>query len=137
MTTVQTGLIPTITVAHRIRIAREVAGLDQGELADRAEMGRTTVVNYEQGHREPRRLYLRAIAEATGVDLHWLETGEAPDYAGASDDLRASRDSNPQPSGWEYDGSSWEYDRSDSESDGVWTIADDAAFIVYAEAVRA
>ena len=72
-------------MAHRLRIAREYAGLEQSELAERAEIGRTTIVNYEQGYRTPRRLYLRAIAEATGVDLHWLETGEAPAGAGASD----------------------------------------------------
>ena len=82
-----TGAVPQITLAHRLRIAREFAGLDQSELADRAEIGRTTVVNYELGYRTPRRLYLRAIAEATGVDLHWLETGEAPsvDEAPATD----------------------------------------------------
>lgn len=83
------GAVPTITLAHRLRIAREYAGLEQTELAERAEIGRTTVVNYEQGYRTPRRIYLRAIAEATGVSLHWLETGEAPDDAGASDDVRS------------------------------------------------
>ena len=56
-----TGAVPQITLAHRLRIAREFAGLDQSELADRAEIGRTTVVNYELGYRTPRRLYLRAI----------------------------------------------------------------------------
>lgn len=124
------GVIPTFTKADRYRKAREMTGLDQGEFAERAGISRQTVSNYEGGTREPRGLYARAWAEATGVDLYWLETGEAPDGAGASDDVRASRDSNPQPSGWEYD-------RSDSGSDGVWTIADDAALIVYAEAVRA
>lgn len=78
MSLVQTGAVPQITMAHRLRIAREFAGLDQSELAERAEMSRTTVVNYELGYRVPRRLYLRALAEATGVDQHWLETGEAP-----------------------------------------------------------
>lgn len=89
-------------MAHRLRIAREYAGLDQTQLAERAEIGRTTVVNYEQGYREPRRLYLRAIAEATGVDMHWLETGEAPSDDEASRGERARRDSNPQPSDWEF-----------------------------------
>ena len=90
-------------MAHRLRIAREYAGLDQSQLAERAEIGRTTVVNYEQGYRAPRRIYLRAIAEATGVDMHWLETGEAPSEDEASRDERARRDSNPQPSDWESD----------------------------------
>lgn len=78
MTTALTGAVPTITLAHRLRIAREFAGLEQAELAAKADMSRTSVVNYELGYRTPRRLYLRSIAEATGVDLHWLETGEAP-----------------------------------------------------------
>lgn len=111
MTLVQSGAIPAITMAHRLRIAREFAGLEQEELAERAEIGRTTVVNYEKGYRVPRRLYLRAIAEATGVDLHWLETGEAPAMdAEASNSMRARRDSNPQPSDWEFD--FWTEDRS-------------------------
>lgn len=88
MTTIQTGFIPEITVAHRLRIAREVAGIDQSTLADRAEIGRTTIVNYEQGHRTPRRLYLRAIADVLGVDLNWLETGKAPADADANPNVR-------------------------------------------------
>lgn len=80
--------MPQITLAHRLRIAREYAGLEQEQLAERADIARTTVVNYEKGYRVPRRLYLRAIAEATGVDLHWLETGEAPGGPEASHDAR-------------------------------------------------
>lgn len=84
MTIAFTGAVPTITLAHRLRIAREFAGLEQTELADRAEVSRASIVNYEQGHRIPRRIYLRALADATGVDLHWLETGEAPSVDEAS-----------------------------------------------------
>ncbi len=98
MTMQLTGVVPEVTLAHRLRIAREYAHLEQGELAQRADMSRTSVVNYELGYRTPRRLFLRAIADATGVDLHWLETGEAPDNAGAPDEMCARRDSNPQPS---------------------------------------
>jgi len=78
MTTAHAGAIPPITMAHRLRIAREFAGLDQAELAELADMSRTSIVNYELGYRVPRRLYLRAIADATGVDLRWLETGDSP-----------------------------------------------------------
>lgn len=87
MTIAMTGAVPTVTLAHRLRIAREYAGLEQGELAERAEISRASVVNYEMGHRAPRRLYLRAIAEATGVDLTWLETGTAPAEAEAVAEL--------------------------------------------------
>jgi transcriptional regulator with XRE-family HTH domain len=87
MTIAQTGVIPEVTVGHRIRIAREYAGLEQGQLAELADMSRTTVVNYEAGHRQPRRLYLRSIAQATGVDVGWLETGMAPAEAEAITEL--------------------------------------------------
>lgn len=97
MTIELTGTVPTITLGHRLRIAREFAGLDQGELADRSEMSRASIVNYELGYRTPRKLYLRALADATGVDLHWLETGESPSEAEILE-MCARRDSNPQPS---------------------------------------
>lgn len=70
------GAVPEITVGHRIRIAREYAGLDQGELAGRAGISRGTIVNYENGtttHMKP--LYLRQIAMVTGVDAEWLASG--------------------------------------------------------------
>lgn len=68
--------IPGFTLADRLRKARELTGLEQGPFAERALISRTTVVNYEQGHRKPRELYLRSWADAAGVDLHWLITGE-------------------------------------------------------------
>ncbi|RWZ52946.1 XRE family transcriptional regulator [Labedella phragmitis] len=62
------SLAPQFTVADRLRKARELTGLDQGEFAARAGFARTTVVNYELGHRVPRALYLRAWADASGVE---------------------------------------------------------------------
>jgi len=72
------GIVPTITTGHRIRIAREAAGMDQGQLADVTGISRSTISNYEKGattHIKP--LYVSLIASATGVDQGWLETGEA------------------------------------------------------------
>jgi transcriptional regulator with XRE-family HTH domain len=63
------------TLADRLRKAREVTGLDQAQFAELANMSRTTVVNYEHGHRTPRRIYILAWAAASGVDAHWIETG--------------------------------------------------------------
>jgi transcriptional regulator with XRE-family HTH domain len=68
--------IPALTVGWRIRMAREFAGIDQTELAERTEIARSTISNYEKGattHVKP--LYLRQIALATGVDLEWLTNG--------------------------------------------------------------
>ena len=66
--------VPTWTLGDRLRKAREFAGLEQGELADRIGISRGTVSNYElsRGQRPPKRLVLRAWAEITGVPLDWL-----------------------------------------------------------------
>ena len=70
-------LIPEWSIADRLRKARETTGLDQIEFAAHSGISRTSITNYEQGKRTPRGLYLRAWAEATGVDAHWIETGHA------------------------------------------------------------
>ena len=75
-TEVEAGFVPEITTGHRIRIAREHAGYDQGELAVLTGISRGTIVNYENGvttHLKP--LYLRQIALITGVDAGWLANG--------------------------------------------------------------
>lgn len=80
------GSIPTLTVGWRIRMAREFAGLDQGQLAERTQIARNTISNYENGATtRVKPLYLRQIALATGVSLDWLlgeVTGGQPAYVG-------------------------------------------------------
>ena len=74
------GAIPEITVHHRIRIAREFAGYDQGELAVLTGIARSTISNYESGattHVKP--LYLRQIAMVCGIDPNWLLTNGSRD----------------------------------------------------------
>ena len=73
--TEQTALaVPAWTLGDRLRKAREFAGLEQGELAEQIGISRGTVSNYELGHgqRPPKRLVVRAWAEATGVPLDWF-----------------------------------------------------------------
>ena len=70
------GNVPEIEVKHRLRIAREYAGLDQEQLADRMEVTRSTVSNAETGHAMPRRATINAWAIACGVPAKWLKTGE-------------------------------------------------------------
>lgn len=65
MTIQQAGLIPTFTLADRLRKAREVAQLDQVELADEIGISRQTVSNYETGSTQPRKIALKAWALAT------------------------------------------------------------------------
>ena len=76
------GHIPTWTRADRLRKALEVAGLDQTALGQRLGVSRGTVSNAERGTVEPRRAVIMAWAMATGVPLHWIETGETPSPGG-------------------------------------------------------
>jgi len=74
----ETGHIPVFTKADRIRKARDFAGLSQAELAQRLGVARSSITNYEKGHHTPLPTIMRQLALATGVRLHWIETGEAP-----------------------------------------------------------
>jgi len=62
----------------RIRLAREQAGLSQRALAKMMEMNHASISILEAGKREPTPRTLKGIAEATGVNLEWLKTGEGP-----------------------------------------------------------
>ena len=75
MTSIRGTGDPEFTIADRLRKAREMTGLDQGEFAAAANMSRTTIVNYEQGHRAPRPIYVRVWAEVAGVSVQWIQTG--------------------------------------------------------------
>lgn len=72
------GTVPEFTVGDRLRKAREVSGMDQGQLAEAMGVSRRTVSNNESGHVKPRVIVIRAWAMATGVSVDWIETGEAP-----------------------------------------------------------
>lgn len=71
----ESGDEPDILVQHRLRIAREYAGLDQGELADRIGISRNTVGNAENGNVRPRKITINAWALACGVRASWIEHG--------------------------------------------------------------
>ena len=73
------GAQPPIELRHRLRIAREYAGLEQEQLADVMEVGRSTVSNAELGKVEPRRMTVNAWALATGVSVDWLRGRPVPD----------------------------------------------------------
>jgi transcriptional regulator with XRE-family HTH domain len=73
------GDVPPIQVKHRLRIAREYAGLDQDQLAIRMEVTRSTISNAENGHGTPRRATINAWAMACGVPATWIKTGCGPD----------------------------------------------------------
>lgn len=63
---------PAWRLSDRIRRAREHAGLEQRELAERAGISPATVSAAETGRAVPHRSTLRLIAAATGVAFDWL-----------------------------------------------------------------
>lgn len=67
--------IPPITLATRLRLAREWRALDQQVLADQVGISRATVSNYETGKTTPGKLELNAWAVICDVDVEWLKTG--------------------------------------------------------------
>lgn len=90
--------VPEILVRHRLRIAREYAGLDQAGLAERMGVSRNTVGNAEKGNVELRKIVLNAWALACGVPSYWLLTGntedphpDGPDGGGPDSGLLARR----------------------------------------------
>jgi DNA-binding XRE family transcriptional regulator len=72
------GQVPQIEVRHRLRIAREHAGLEQDELADLIGVSRGTIGNAEKGRVQPRKIVVNAWAMACGVPASWIWTGKPP-----------------------------------------------------------
>ena len=72
------GLIPRFQLRHRVKLAREVAELQQIELAEMTGLSRGTIANIEVGKANPRKVSQMLISSSTGDVLHWLETGEPP-----------------------------------------------------------
>lgn len=72
------GTCPPVEVRHRLRIAREHAGYDQGQLADLIGVSRNTISNAETGTVAPRKIVVNAWAMACGVPADWIWTGNAP-----------------------------------------------------------
>src|SRR5690606_22284248 len=92
--------VPEIKIHHRFRIAREAAGLEQGQLAKAIGVSRTSISNAELGKHSPRKIMINAWAMATGVPVEWLETGKAPRPDGpgeGQDGALPHLDSNQKP----------------------------------------
>ena len=84
------GAIPEFQLKHRVRLAREYAGLQQAELAELTGMSRSAIAQIETGKSTARRSSLSLIAFATGVSRDWLENGETPagDNPGGGESVR-------------------------------------------------
>lgn len=72
----QKGAVPELTLGWRLRMARESTGMGLREFAESIGVAPDTCTSAEKDRRQARRITILAYAAATGVDRHWLETGE-------------------------------------------------------------
>ena len=73
---------PQFEFRHRLVLAREVAGMQQSDIAEVLDVKRQTISNYERGVSSPNRLQINAWAVACGVDVEWLKTGREQEETG-------------------------------------------------------
>ena len=66
-----------LTLGQRLRVAMEWANLEPIDMAGALGRGETTIRNYVAERKPISRGNLVAWAVACGVDVTWLETGEA------------------------------------------------------------
>lgn len=70
--TVDSGVVPDLTMPLRLELARRHAGHTQKSIAAELGLSHRSVQGYEQGDRTPKRPTLMAWAAVTGVSLAWL-----------------------------------------------------------------
>jgi transcriptional regulator with XRE-family HTH domain len=62
-------------IAGRLRMARETAGLSQGQVAKRLNLHRPTISEIEAGRRRVTAEEITAFAELYGIDANWITEG--------------------------------------------------------------
>lgn len=79
-----------MALAERLRTAREMAGLSQGQVAKKLGLHRPSVSEMEAGRRRVSAEELAELADLYAVDVSWLASGEAvPDEHQARVELAA------------------------------------------------
>jgi transcriptional regulator with XRE-family HTH domain len=80
-------------IGHRIRMARERAGLDREALASRVGVHAGSIARWETGGSVPHAFTMERIAEACGASVEWMRTGREaaaePALAGAAENGEA------------------------------------------------
>jgi transcriptional regulator with XRE-family HTH domain len=84
---------PKVMIANRLRDARTLAGLSQGQVAEKMKWHRPTVTEIEAGRRNVSAEELTKLASLYGVSSAWL-LGEEPAKEGEAADklLLAARE---------------------------------------------
>lgn len=65
-----------LEIANRLRTAREMAGLSQGQAAKRVGMHRPTISEIEAGRRNVKSNELSTFAKLYGVEVSWVTDGK-------------------------------------------------------------
>ena len=82
-------------IAARLRLAREMAGLTQGQVARSLDWHRPTVSEIEAGRRKVSAEELSMLSEMYGVNVPWVIGEEDEEANGAADRVRlAARELN-------------------------------------------
>lgn len=79
-------------LAERIRNARELAGLSQGQVAKLIGFHRPTISEIEAGRRNVKADELNTFAELYGVEVSWLASGEVEEQKLSKNVLAAARE---------------------------------------------
>jgi transcriptional regulator with XRE-family HTH domain len=109
--------------AHRLKRARENAGLTQRELSERVSIAATSLSNWETGVHQPDLAQFQAVANATGADVVWIVFG-----VGRGDPSGNPSRTDPLPS--------VAIDAEKVNRHLVWTIYETARFM-YEEGIEA
>lgn len=81
-----------MSVAERLRQAREAAGLSQGQVAKKLEMHRPTISEIEAGRRKVSAQELEQISNLYGVSVEWIVSGSTGDASADARILMAARE---------------------------------------------
>ena len=78
-------------IAGRLRMARESAGLSQGQVAKRLQMHRPTISEIEAGRRRVSGEEIAAFGQLYGVDANWITEGSGDTSEGTDKIILAAR----------------------------------------------
>ena len=81
-----------MSIAERLREAREAAGLSQGQAAKKLEMHRPTISEIEAGRRKVSAQEVEKFAELYAVSVEWLVNGAVKDAEADARILLAARE---------------------------------------------
>ena len=73
-------------IASRLRLAREAAGLSQGQVAKKLSVHRPTISEVEAGRRRVSAEELVQFADLYGVDVQWITSPEGSQVESPSSD---------------------------------------------------